>query len=243
LQTTTAAALLIGNEILSGKVDDENLPYLAQELWALGIALLEVRILRDRADAIIQAVRDLSSAHTYVFTTGGIGPTHDDVTVEAVARAFGVPLVSDPTIEGLIRAAHPGPDLSPRQLRMALVPQGAKLVGGRERRWPTICMENVFLFPGIPRYFRQRLADLRERLRATPFTRRFLYAMSGEAEIVELLDAVVARFPRVEVGSYPVVDRDDYRVRISFEGREAAEVDAARAALLDLLPANMVVDL
>jgi molybdenum cofactor synthesis domain-containing protein len=243
LKTTTAASLLIGNEILSGKVEEANLSYLTHELWALGISLREVRILRDDVDAIVTAVRALSNQHTYVFTTGGIGPTHDDVTVEAVARAFAVPLVLDPTIERLIRASCPGVDLSPRQLRMALVPEGAQLVGGGERRWPTICKENVFLFPGIPKYFRRRFADLRERLRTTPFARRFLYTTMGEGEIADLLDVVVERFPGVEVGSYPVVDRDDYRVRISFEGRDAAVVEEAHAALRALLPPGVEVDL
>jgi molybdopterin-biosynthesis enzyme MoeA-like protein len=241
--TTTAAALLIGNEILSGKVEEENLSYLAQELWGLGISLQEVRILRDQTDAIVTAVRALSGAHTYVFTTGGIGPTHDDVTLAAVAHAFGVPLVRDPTLEHLIRASHPGADPTPRQFRMALVPQGAQLVGGGERRWPTICKENVFLFPGIPKYFRQRLADLRDRLRTTPFARCFLHTMMGEGELADLLDEVVDRFPSVEVGSYPVVDREDYRVRVSFEGRDSAEVAAARAALRGLLPPDVIVDL
>ena len=243
METTTAAALLIGNEILSGKVEEANLSYLAHKLWDLGISLQEVRILRDHTDAIVAAVHALSGAHTYVFTTGGIGPTHDDVTVDAVARAFGVPLVVDPTIERQIRASHPGADPSPRQLRMALVPEGSQLVGGGEGRWPTICKENVFLFPGIPKYFRQRLADLHERLRTTPFARRFLYTTMGEGQIADLLDVVVKRFPSVEVGSYPVVDREDYRVRISFEGRDAAAVDAAHSVLVELLPPGAIVDL
>lgn len=243
MKTTTAAALLIGNEILSGKVDDENLSYLARELWALGISLQEVRILRDQTDAIVTAVRALSGAHTYVFTTGGIGPTHDDVTVEAVARAFGVPLVRDPEIERLLRAAQPDGALSSRQLRTALVPEGAKLVGGGKRAWPTICKENVFLFPGIPKFFRQRLAALRDRLRTDPFARCYLHTVMGEAELAGLLDTVVVRFPSVEVGSYPVVDRADYRVRVSFEGRDFAEVDAACAALRAMMAPEAIVDL
>ena len=242
MKTTTAAALLIGNEILSGKVEEANLSYLTGELWDLGIALQEVRILRDQTDVIVTAVRALSGAHTYVFTTGGIGPTHDDVTVEAVARAFRVSLVLHPVLEQLIRASRPSAEPSRRERRMALVPDGAELVGGGERRWPTIRKENVFLFPGIPKYFRQRLADLGDLLRTTPFARRFLYTTMGEGQLADLLDVIVERYPRVEVGSYPVVDEDDYRVRISFEGRDPAEVAAAHGALRELLPPGVLVD-
>ena len=223
--TTTAAALLIGNEILSGKVEEENLSYLAKELWSLGVSLQEVRILRDQVAAIASAVRELSERHSYLFTTGGIGPTHDDVTVEAVAQAFQVALVRDPTLERLIRGSHPTGQPTPSQLRMALVPEGADLVGG-DSPWPTVRKENVYLFPGIPPYFRRRLDALREQLRTTPFVRCLLHTVLGEGALAEPLNEVVARFPRVEVGSYPAVERTDYRVRVSFEGRDRGDTSS-----------------
>jgi len=241
---TTAAALLIGNEILSGKVEEENLSYLAKELWSLGVSLQEVRILRDQVGAIVPAVRELSARHSYLFTTGGIGPTHDDVTVEAVAQAFRVSLVRDPTLERLIRASDPTREPTFSQLRMALIPEGSDLVGGDDLSpWPTVRKENVYLFPGIPPYFRRRLDTLREQLRTTPFVHCLLHTTLGEGALAERLNEIVARFPRVEVGSYPAVDRADYRVRVSFEGRDRGEVEAARAALQDILPANTLVDL
>lgn len=241
--TTTAAALLIGNEILSGKVDEENLSYLAKELWALGVALQEVRILRDQVEAIVPAVRELSGRHNYLFTTGGIGPTHDDVTVAAVAHAFRVALVHDPRLERLIRSSHSAGELTDSELRMALVPAGSDLVGGDPSGWPTVRKENVYLFPGIPPYFRRRLDALREQLRTTPFVCCLLHTTLGEGALAEPLNRIVARFPRVEVGSYPAVDRSDYRVRVSFEGRDRGEVEAARDALRAILPADVFVEL
>ena len=241
---TTAAALVIGNEILSGKVEEENLAYLAKQLWSLGVSLQEVRILRDDVGAIVPAVRELSARHSYLFTTGGIGPTHDDVTVEAVAQAFQVSLVRDPTLERLIRASDPAREPTSSQLRMALIPEGSDLVGGDDQSpWPTVRKENVYLFPGIPPYFRRRLDTLREQLRTTPFVHCLLHTTLGEGALAEPLNEIVAHFPRVEVGSYPAVDRADYRVRVSFEGRDREEVEAAREALRAILPANVLVDL
>jgi molybdenum cofactor synthesis domain-containing protein len=240
---TTAAALVIGNEILSGKVEEENLSYLAKELWSLGVSLQEVRILRDQVEAIVPAVRELSGQHSYLFTTGGIGPTHDDVTIEAVAQAFRVSLVRHPTLERLIRSSDPSREPTDSQLRMALVPEGSDLVGACDQSpWPTVRKENVYLFPGIPPYFRQRLDALREQLRTTPFVHLVLHTTLGEGALAESLTEIVTRYPRVEVGSYPVVDRADYRVRVSFEGRDRAEVEAARDALRAILPANVLVD-
>jgi len=240
---TTAAALVIGNEILSGKVEEENLSYLAQELWSLGVSLQEVRILRDQVAAIVAAVRELSARHTYLFTTGGIGPTHDDVTVEAVAQAFEVALVRNPTLERLLRTSDPTREPTPSQLRMALVPEGSELVGSSEQSpWPTVRKENVYLFPGIPPYFRRRLDALRDQLRTTPFVDCVLHTTLGEGALAEPLKEIVARFPRVEVGSYPAVDRADYRVRVSFAGRVREEVEAAREALRAILPADVLVD-
>ncbi len=239
---TTAAALLIGNELLAGKVVDENLPVLARELWQLGISLREVRIVRDEIETIAAAVRALSPRHTYLFTTGGIGPTHDDVTVDAVAYAFGVGLVVDPELERTLRATHPEGQPTASQLRMARIPEGGELVGGGEGVWPTVRVKNIYLFPGIPPYFRERLASLRNILRGSPFTYRDLHTTLGEGQIAEGLREVAERFPEVEIGSYPAVGRSDYRVRVTFAGRDAAAVAAACEAVREKLPAAALVE-
>ncbi len=232
---TTAAALLIGNELLAGKVVDENLPVLARELWQLGITLREVRVLRDEVETIAAALRDLSPRHTYLFTTGGIGPTHDDVTVDAVAFAFGVGLVVDPVLEAILRESHPDGSPSASQLRMARIPEGGELVGGGDGVWPTVRMENIYLFPGIPPYFRDRFASLRTTLRGAPFTYLCLHTTLGEGRIAEGLRRVAEQYPEVEIGSYPAVGRDDYRVRITFAGRDSEAVVAARDAVREQL--------
>ena len=239
---TTAAALLIGNELLAGKVVDENLPVLARELWQLGITLREVRVVRDEVETIAAAVRELGPRHTYLFTTGGIGPTHDDVTVDAVAHAFGVRLVSDPVLEAILRASHPESCPTASQLRMARVPEGGELVGGGDGVWPTVRMENVYLFPGIPPYFRERFASLRATLRGTPFIYLCLHTTLGEGRIAEELRQTAEAYPEVEIGSYPAVGRDDYRVRITFAGRDPAAVAAARDAVRRRLPDEAMVE-
>ncbi len=238
----TAAALLIGNELLAGKVEDENLPVLARTLWSQGVSLREVRVVRDEVEAIAAAVAELAPRHTYLLTTGGIGPTHDDVTVEAVARAFGVGLVTDPELVRVIEASHPEGRPTPSQLRMARVPEGAELVGGGDTTWPTVRMENVYLFPGIPSFFRARLGSLRETFQGTPFVHRCLRTTLGEGRIADLLRRVAETHPGVEVGSYPVVDRDDYRVRITVEGTDPAAVAAAFEAIRAGLPPKSVVE-
>lgn len=241
-EQNTAAALLIGNELLAGKVVDENLPVLAHELWQLGISLREVRVVRDEVETIAAALRELSPCHTYLFTTGGIGPTHDDVTVDAVARAFGVALVVDPTLEAILRASHPQGRPSESQLRMARIPEGGELVGGGDGVWPTVRMENIYLFPGIPPYFRERFASLRTTLRGIPFTYLCLHTTLGEGRIAEDLREAAEQYPEVEIGSYPAVGRDDYRVRITFAGRDPEAVATARDAVRARLPDEAVVE-
>src|SRR5688572_4310363 len=148
----TAAALLIGNELLSGKTQEQNLLELARVLRALGIRLERVSMLGDERAALAAEVRALSERHDVVFTSGGVGPTHDDVTVEAVADAFGVECVTHPSLAQLLEQVY-GERFADSQSRMALVPRGAELMGSSEVRWPTTVMQNVWLMPGVPELF------------------------------------------------------------------------------------------
>ena len=243
-----AAILLIGNELLSGKVDDENARYLTRELRALGVTLARVEIIPDDAADIADTVRALAARHDHVFTSGGVGPTHDDVTLAAVGAAFGMPLERNAELEGLLRAGI-GPRLHERDLRMADIPTGARLeygprglapVGAGHRSWPVVVVENVWILPGVPSIFRRKFELVRELFRAAPIHARAVYSREGEGPIAGALDETVAAFPTVEIGSYPHLDAPDYRVKITLDGRDRAAVDAATASLVALLGAAVV---
>jgi molybdenum cofactor synthesis domain-containing protein len=232
----TAAALIVGNELLSGKVQDENLFALAKTLRELGIRLDRVVMVVDDADVIAREVRELARAHTFVFTSGGVGPTHDDVTIEGVARAFDVPVVRNGRMEAMLRA-HYRDRCTEGHLRMALVPEGAELATNTEVTWPLVVVRNVWLLPGIPEVFRMKLALLRDRLRGgAPFVSRSVYTQMDEADLKPLLDEVVATHAEVEVGSYPKWSDISYRTKLTFDGRDGAAVESALQAFLKLLP-------
>jgi molybdenum cofactor synthesis domain-containing protein len=227
----TAAALVIGNELLSGKVLDANVYALAGTLRALGIRLSRVVMLPDEIGILADEVRRLSAEVDVVFTSGGVGPTHDDVTVEAVARAFGVDVILDPTLSELLRGVY-GERLTDAHLLMARVPLGATLCKSPEVEWPTPVMNNVWILPGIPDLFKLKLLTVRAWLRGpTSFVSRALFLRMEEPIVKPLLDAVVLRHPQVEIGSYPKWFDPTYRTQITFDAETA---DAAQTALDDL---------
>lgn len=232
----TAAALIIGNELLTGKIQEANLRVLALALRSLGIVLRRASIVLDDADTIAEEIRLLASTHDVVFTSGGVGPTHDDVTVEAVAKAFGVPVVQSEPIAAMLRA-HFGERCTEGHLRMALVPEGAELVRNSEIPWPCVVMRNVWLLPGVPEAFRAKMPLLRERLDGgRPFVTRSVYTKMDEGELKPILDRVVEAHPSVEVGSYPKWRDPAYKTKLTFDGQDGRAVDKAMRDFLDALP-------
>jgi molybdenum cofactor synthesis domain-containing protein len=234
----TAAALIIGNEILSGKVEEANLVVLARALRLLGIQLKRVSVVADEVDVIAAEVRALSRTHDWLFTSGGVGPTHDDVTIEAVAKAFGVAVVTSPELEAMLRA-HYKERLTEGHLRMALVPEGASLEVTQEVRWPTIRVRNTWLMPGIPEVFRMKVPVIVAVIGAGKrFVSYAVYTKMDEGELKPLLDRVVAAFPDVDVGSYPKWVDPTYKTKLTFDGQDEARVAAARDAFVASLPAG-----
>ncbi len=232
----TAAALVIGNEILSGKIEEKNVAELARLLRELGIRLARVVIVADELDVIAKEVTELSVAHDWVFTSGGVGPTHDDVTIEAVSKAFGVDVVGAPEMEAMIRA-HYRERCTPNHLRMALVPRGAVLEVTEDVRWHTVRMKNVWCLPGVPEVFRMKLAVVKAHIAAAPrFVSVAVFTKMDEGELKPLLDRVVADYPDIEVGSYPKWHDPLYKTKITFDGRDVGRVEAARAAFVATLP-------
>ena len=234
----TAAFLLIGDELLSGKVEEANLVVLARTFRSLGIDLRRVVTIGDDVDLIADEVKRLSETHDHLVTSGGVGPTHDDVTVDGVAKAFGVDVVLDQGLVALLREYYKE-KCTEGHLLMARMPVGATLETTENVRWPTIRMKNTWLFPGIPEVFRLKLPVLAEKLSGgQPWVSRAVYTQMDEGNLKPLLDAVVASFPDVGIGSYPKWGDATYRTKLTFDGREVARVDAAKDAFVATLPAG-----
>jgi molybdenum cofactor synthesis domain-containing protein len=232
----TAAALLIGNELLSGKVVEANLVELARTLRSLGVKLCRVVMVPDEMEAIARDVRTLSAEYDVVFTSGGVGPTHDDITIEAVAEAFGVRAFVHPEFEALLRNVY-GARMTEGHLRMALVPEGAELVSHEEVRWPTVLMKNVWILPGVPEAFRMKLIVVRSSVRgAARFYTREVLTKIDEPDLKPLLDRVVGHHPEVDVGSYPKWFDARYKTKITFDATAEDKLEAAVAEFLSLLP-------
>jgi molybdenum cofactor synthesis domain-containing protein len=236
-RSPTAAAIVVGNEILSGKVREANVYELARVLRPAGVLLSRVVAIPDDLEIIASEVRSHRAEFDYVFTSGGVGVTHDDVTIAGVARAFGVPVVRDLELEALIRR-HYGEAVHENHLALANVPEGARKLAAEGYPWPLIAIENVFVLPGIPEIFQRKLAILRVHLKnvGAPFVSRAAYTRMDEAVLKPLLDEVVARNPEVEIGSYPRWNDPKYETKLTFDGKDPAAVDRAFEDFLRLLP-------
>jgi len=198
----TACVLIIGNEILSGKTQDTNLQFLGLELAKLGIRLAEARVVRDEPATIVRHLNEARREFSYVFTTGGIGPTHDDITAECVAQAFGVPLdLNDDAVQRLQRSGRP---LNEARLKMARIPRGAELVDNPVSNAPGFRMENVFVFAGIPSIARAMFASAIPLLaHGAPILSASVDAYLREGDFAAVLTQIQERHPAVEIGSYP----------------------------------------
>ncbi len=236
----TAGIVIIGSEVLSGKVTDENSPYLARELRDLGVEVRRMVTIPDERPVIVEAVRDMAQTHDFVFTTGGVGPTHDDVTIAAIAQTFGRRLVRDPLLEAMLRQ-HYGAEITAAQLRMAEVPEGSRLLGEEAGRLPIVACENVFIFPGVPETVRRKFARIRETFREAPYVVRRIYLRCDEGEIAADLCNAVDHFSAVQIGSYPILHNPDHTVLVTLESKREEEVEETLRHLLARLPAAMVV--
>ncbi len=236
----TAGILIIGNEVLSGKVTDQNSPYLVRELRALGVEVQRITTIPDDVPVIVEEVRAMSARYDLVFTTGGIGPTHDDVTITAIAAAFGRSVVRHPALEEVLRR-HYGEGVTASQLRMAEMPEGGRLVGQGDLSFPVVALENVYIFPGIPEIVRRKFERIREGFRDRPFILRQIYLQSDEGQIADDLHAVLGRFPDLQLGSYPFINTPEYNVILTLESKSPEYVEQALQFLLDRLPAGSVV--
>ncbi len=231
----TASILIIGNEILSGRTVDTNINHIARRLTDLGITLTEVRIVRDREAEIIAATNALRSTYSYVFTTGGIGPTHDDITIPSIAKAFGVAVERNLQVESKLREYYAA-RATAASMRMADFPAGARVVWHGEHFAPGCIMENVIILAGQPRNMQVMLeAALPMLQQGQPMHSRQIDAWVFESQIAEGLESVQNRFPEVDIGSYPYRIEGRAGTALVARGADATKVEAAFAAITALL--------
>lgn len=232
----TAAVVIIGNEVLSGKVADANGPYLIRRLREVGVSLCHLEVVLDDPAAIGDAVRRASVRADVVFTTGGVGPTHDDITVESIAGAFGVAVTRAPALEALV-ARYFGEHATEAAMRLAMVPEGSELVGDDTPPWPTVRFRNVYILPGIPRLMHAKFEALVPELGGEDLFAAALMVVANEADLCDVLQVTVDAHPAVEIGSYPQKIDGTWKVRLTLEGGSAAEVgEALRRLEADLAP-------
>ncbi len=235
----TAGILVIGNEILSGKVVDSNSPYLCRELRALGVEVERIVTIPDVIETIAEEVKRMSQAYDFVFTSGGIGPTHDDLTVAGVAAAFGRPVERSESIETRIRRAT-GVELNESQLKMTQIPTGASLLDAGDLWFPLVVVENVYIFPGVPELLRRKFESARDRFRGVPFVLKRVYVKERESDIAATLNELLQEFPELLLGSYPKIREEAFHVLLTLESRDAGYVQRALDSLLARLPADAV---
>ena len=234
MSNPTAAILVIGDEILSGRTRDANMHYLAGELATKGIDLKEARIVPDVQDAIVAALNALRARYDHVFTSGGIGPTHDDITADAVAAAFGLPLhVRDDARDLLARYYdRSGLEFNEARMRMARIPEGAVLIDNPISAAPGFSMQNVHVMAGVPNIFQAMVASLLPRLTGgRPLLSQTLRIERGEGSVAKPLAALAAEFDDLSFGSYPFIQNGAYGTNIVVRGSDAGRLDAAMARL------------
>jgi molybdenum cofactor synthesis domain-containing protein len=230
--TPTAAVLLIGDEVLSGRTKDKNLGFIADYLTALGIDLREARCVADVEDDIMAAVNALRSRYTYVFTTGGIGPTHDDITADAMGKAFGVEVIHHPkAVETLMAYFREiGREANEARMRMARVPQGATLIENAVSKAPGFRMENVFVMAGVPKVMNAMMDAIAPTLeKGVPMQSRTIALQGGEGDVAKPLGEIQSRYTDVFIGSYPFEGVGGFATNLVVRSRNLVSLDKAEA--------------
>jgi molybdenum cofactor synthesis domain-containing protein len=235
----TAGIVIIGNEVLSGKTQDTNSHFLCKELRALGVEVRRISVIPDEIELIGREVAGFARDFDFVFTTGGVGPTHDDVTMAGIAHGFGVKVVHHPELERALRERH-GSNINEARLRMAEVPEGAALVGGGAVHTAVVKFRNVYIFPGIPKILYERFEIIKETFRDAPYFLKVVYVREGEGVIASILNNLLAGFPELLLGSYPVLDNPDYKVKVTLESKDSSYLSRAFERFLETLPVGAV---
>lgn len=224
-----ACLIIIGNEILSGRTHDKNLPYLAEELNTLGVRLVETRVIPDIEDTIIETLNECRAKFDYVFTTGGIGPTHDDITSECVAKAFGVAIELNADAHNLLKSHYDNPaDLNEARLRMARIPVGAELIQNPISKAPGFRMENVYVMAGVPMIMQAMFQGIKHQLiGGKPMVSRSVGGYIPEGTIAKVLAEIQGDFPATDIGSYPFLREGKLGTTLVVRGENPDDVNQA----------------
>ena len=237
--TVTAALIVIGEEILSGRTSDENIAYIGAYLARAGISLREVRVVADQEAEIAAAVNELRPRFAYVFTTGGIGPTHDDVTTDAIAKAFGVDVRMDEDAVQALRKHFSEAELTPARLRMARVPEGAELIDNAISRAPGYRIGNVIVMAGVPRIMQVMLDAVMPGLdKGRPMLTRSVRIDAPEGDVASPLAALQAAYPQVQIGSYPFFEQKRLGTYVVLRATGEKDLEAAYEALWTVIVEN-----
>ena len=232
----TACLVVIGNEILSGRTRDANIAYLGARLNDIGVRLMEARVIPDLDEVIVATVNEARRRFTYVFTTGGIGPTHDDITAASIAKAFGVALVQNPEARAILEAHYPTGELNAPRLRMANTPEGATLIENPVSKAPGFQMDNVFVMAGIPEVMQAMFESVVHRLvGGKPLVSRSVTVYLPESKVALGLEALQDRYSDVEMGSYPFNRAGRFGTRLVLRATAAERLDAAAGELDGLI--------
>jgi len=235
-----AAILIIGNEILSGKVEDENGTFLARELRALGVDVRRIAVIPDEESVIADEISICSRRYDWIFTTGGVGPTHDDVTISGIAQGLGRKVVRHPELETIVRKIY-GANANDAALKLAEVPEGTELIWENGLRFPVVMVANIFIFPGIPKTARRKFAAIKSRFQDKPFHLKKIYLKAREEQISGYLHQILKDYPELMLGSYPVLDNEGYTVILTLESKDPKYLNSAFHELSKLLPKDQIV--
>lgn len=236
----TAGIIIIGNEILSGKVHDSNSFYLASELRSLGVDVMRISVIPDDIELIgIEAV-EFSKRYDFVLTSGGVGPTHDDVTMEGIAKGFGIKLEKNLELEKRFRLRY-GDSINDAIMKMADVPEGTAVIDLGDNSFPLVTFKNIYIFPGIPEYLRKKFSAIKERFRSASFYLKRLFLNANESDIAAILNTIVAENIKVTFGSYPVLGNPEYQIIVTAESRSKDALNKAVNELLNKLPKEILV--
>jgi len=236
----TAALIIIGNEVLTGKVEDANSRFLLKQLYELGVQVRRVCVLPDEIDIISAEVREAAQKYDYVFTSGGVGPTHDDVTFRSIAAAFSTELQEHPVLRRLLEERFRG-QITEAALRMIRLPVGTELLNANDLLSQVCHIQNVYIFPGVPQMLQAKFSSIRERFRQAPYFLIQIFTQQGESSLAQHLEQTLARHPAVEIGSYPRYDSDEYRVELTLQSKDRVQLAHARDHLLDQLDSSQLV--
>ncbi len=233
----TACAIIIGNEILTGRTQDVNLGYIGKKLLAKGIRLMHARVICDIEADIVATVNDVRAKYDYVFTTGGIGPTHDDITADCIAKAFGVDIeVNEEARRILIKHYKGAEHLNEGRLRMARIPKGASLIPNPVSSAPGFCMGNVYVLAGVPSVMQGMLDGVVAKLQGgPPIISRTVSSLVPESIIAKELGEIAAKYPDLDIGSYPYYRPGGFGLSLVIRGREESAISAATQDLCLLL--------